>query len=72
MNDADVLKKIQGHDNIVKLIDVIPEGKVQTNDGEQIHVDYAMVIESYTGGELSFNLKKFGFFKPEIAHYFFR
>lgn len=32
MNDAHVLQAIQGHPNIVKLADVIPEGVVQTTN----------------------------------------
>lgn len=30
-----------------------------------------MVIESLKGGELYFNMKKFGRFPPRMAHYFF-
>ncbi len=41
---------------------VIPEGIVETNDGQKTHVDYAMAIECLKGGELYFNLKKFGRF----------
>ena len=32
MNDAMVLEAIQGHPNIVKLIEVIDEGIVETQD----------------------------------------
>ena len=71
MNDATVLERIQGHRNIVKLIEVIPEGVVQTVDNQSLHVDYAMVIECLHGGELSFNMRKFGRYSPAIAHYFF-
>lgn len=31
-----------------------------------------MAIESIKGGELSFNLNKYGRFKPSVAHYFFK
>lgn len=72
MNDAHVLKSIQGHPNIVKLAEVIPEGLVQTADNRKLHVDYAMVIECIRGGELSYNLKKFGRYTPEVAKYFFK
>lgn len=71
MNDAHVLKEIQGHPNIVELKEILPEGIVETNDGQKLHVDYAMVIESLKGGELYFNMKKFGRFPPRMAHYFF-
>lgn len=60
MNDANVLQNIQPHQNIVSLKRVIPEGIVETNDGQKTHVDYAMAIECLKGGELYFNLKKFG------------
>lgn len=36
-----------------------------------MNVDNAMVIEQLHGGELSFNLNKFGRLRPDIAHYFF-
>jgi len=71
MNDAHVLKNIQGHPNIVELKEIIPEGTVEVADGQKLHVDYAMVIECLKGGELYFNLKKFGRFSPAVAHYFF-
>jgi serine/threonine protein kinase len=76
MNDATVLKAIQGHPNIVRLIEVIPEGIVETAESssggsQKIHVDYAMAIECLRGGELYFNLQKFGRFPPDVAHYFF-
>lgn len=71
MNDAHVLKEIQGHPNIVELKEILPEGIVETADGQKLHVDYAMVIESLKGGELYYNLKKFGRFPPRMAHYFF-
>lgn len=37
----------------------------------ELHVDYAMVIDCYEGGELYYNLKKFGRYPPDIARYFF-
>lgn len=40
-------------------------------DGTKLAVDYAMVMETLKGGELYFNLKKFGRFTPRMAHYFF-
>lgn len=33
MNDAHVLKEIQGHPNIVELKEILPEGVVETGDG---------------------------------------
>jgi len=71
MNDANVLQSIQGHPNIVRLVDVIPEGIVNTKNAKQLHVDYAMVLESLKGGELSYNLIKYGRFTPELTQYFF-
>ena len=56
----------------MKLIEIIPEGVVETVDGRKLHVDYAMAIESIRGGELSFNINKFGRYSPRIAHYFFK
>lgn len=71
MNDASVLERIQGHPNIVSLSQVMPEGIVETTCGQKLHVDYAMVMETLKGGELYFNLKKFGRFPPRMCHYFF-
>lgn len=31
-----------------------------------------MVLECLKGGELSYNMAKFGRFTPELTHYFFR
>lgn len=70
-NDATVLSSIQGHPNIVKLIEVIPEGQVNTSEGDTMNVDYAMVIECLRGGELSYNLNKYGRLSSDVAHYFF-
>ena len=56
MNDAQVLERIQGHPNIVELIKTIPQGTVISPEGESLEVDYAMVIETLKGGELSYNL----------------
>jgi serine/threonine protein kinase len=69
MNDAVALQAIQGHKNIVKLIEVIPEGIVETAEtssggSQKLHVDYAMAIECLKGGELYFNMQKFGRFEP--------
>jgi serine/threonine protein kinase len=76
MNDAKVLQKIQGHENIVGLIEVIPEGTVDVAESgvgsHKLHVDYAMAIECIKGGELYFNMEKFGSYTPKVAHYFFR
>jgi serine/threonine protein kinase len=76
MNDATVLEAIQGHPNIVKLIEVIPSGIVETADSssggaQRLHVDYAMAIECLRGGELYYNMQKFGRLPPAAAHYFF-
>ena len=71
MNDANVLERIQGHQNIVKLNRILPEGIVETTCGQKLHVDYAMVMETLKGGELYYNLKKFGRFPPRMSHYFF-
>ena len=35
-------------------------------------VKNAMVLENTPGGELQYNLNKFGPFTPRLAHYFFR
>lgn len=72
MNDAHVLRKIQGHTNIVKIVDVIPEGIVNTSNGQKLHVDYAMVLETLRGGELSYNLQKYGRLSPALCYYFFK
>ena len=61
----------------MKLIEVIPEGIVETAESssggsQKIHVDYAMAIECLKGGELYFNMQKFGRFEPQLAHYFFK
>lgn len=72
MNDATVLERIQGHPNIVKLIKTIPQGTVTSPDGESLEVDYAMVIETLKGGELSYNLQKYGAFDADLAHHFFK
>lgn len=76
MNDAKVLQAIQGHPNIVSLIEVIPEGIVETAESshggaQKLHVDYAMAIECLRGGELYFNMQKFGRYTPDVAHYYF-
>lgn len=76
MNDAKVLQNIQGHPNIVNLIEVIPQGIVETAESshggaQKLVVDYAMAIECLRGGELYFNMEKFGAYTPDVAHYFF-
>ena len=72
MNDASVLDRIQGHPNIVKLIATIPQGTVMSPEGEPLDVDYAMVIETLKGGELSYNLQKYGAFGADLAHHYFK
>ena len=72
MNDASVLERIQGHPNIVRLIRTIPQGKVLSPEGEPVEVDYAMVIETLKGGELSLNLQKYGAFNANMAHHYFK
>jgi hypothetical protein len=51
------------------LIEVIPEGIVETaasshGGSQKLHVDFAMAIECLKGGELYFNLQKYGRFTP--------
>jgi serine/threonine protein kinase len=60
----------------VNLIEVIPEGIVETAESshggaQKLHVDFAMAIECLKGGEMYYNLQKFGRFKPSMARYFF-
>ena len=59
-----MLKNIQGHPNLVKLREIIPEGTVETMDNHKLHVDYAMALEAIKGGELSYNMYKFGRLNP--------
>ena len=67
-----MLSRIQGHPNIVTLVENIPNCTVLSPEGELIEVDYAMVIEPLRGGELSYNLSKFGQLPASLAHYFFK
>lgn len=72
MNESKVLKAIQGHSNIVKLVENIPSGYVESQaKHEKLHIDFAMAIECLPGGELSLNMFKVGRYPNFVAHYFF-
>ena len=56
-----VLEAINGHENIVELVQVIPEGIVKTpDDNKEIKVEYALAVGGLKGGELYYNFKKYG------------
>lgn len=72
MNESKVLKAIQGHPNIVKLVENIPSGYVESKaKHEKLHIDFAMAIECLPGGELSLNMFRVGRYPNFVAHYFF-
>jgi len=72
MNESKVLKAIQGSSNIVKLIENIPSGFVESQaKQEKLHIEYAMAIECLPGGELSLNMFKVGKYPGFVAHFFF-
>lgn len=49
----------------------MPEGIVYSPDEQEMYVGKAIVIECFQGGELYYNLKKFGRYPPNVAKYFF-
>ena len=67
-NDVNALKAISGHPNIVSLVDVVEDCNIETidevNGGEPMKVDIALVLECIKGGELYYNLRKYGKFTP--------
>ncbi len=75
INDADTISKVQGHPNIIKMIEVFKKGKIiSTSDDGSNNVKEVfaiMVLETIKGGELYYHIRKCKGFSLGVSRLFF-
>lgn len=55
----------------MQLIEIVEGGDIETIDGEPMKTDSALVLECIRGGELYYNMRKYGKFSAKVAFHFF-
>ena len=75
INDAQTISKVQGHPNIIKMIEVYKRGKIVATHESGLNTEKevfaVMVLETLKGGELYYHIRKCNGFSLGVSRLFF-
>ncbi len=71
-NDAEVIKKVQGHPNVIQMKEVYIKGNIYSSEGTKKEVFAVMLLETVKGGELYYHIRQCKKFSLGTSRLFFK